>query len=230
MTSDKDSASAEAFRTIRTGLMLSSSAKQLKVILLTSAVPNEGKTTTAANLAVAMAQMGDRVLIIDGDMRRHNLHNIFGIDNTKGISNVIVDPGGLSGAIRSSDKYPNLDILTGGTRAPNPSELLGSERMKELISGLRERYDRIIIDSPPLLAFSDSLVLGSLADGVILVVWGGKTSRELIQKSLQLLKGINTKILGVALNKIDTTKRSYYYYPYYSYYYSDRKGKARQRA
>ena len=100
----------------------------------------------------------------------------------------IVDPAGISGAIRSSDKYPNLDILTGGTRAPNPSELLGSERMKELISRMRERYDRIIIDSPPLLAFSDSLVLGSLADGVILVVWGGKTSRELIQKSLQLLQ------------------------------------------
>lgn len=141
-----------------------------------------------------------------------------------------MDPGGISGAIRSSDKYPNLDILTGGTHAPNPSELLSSERMKELISQMRERYDRIIIDSPPLLAFSDPLVLGSLADGVILVVWGGKTSRELIQKSLQLLKGINTKILGVALNKIDTTKRSYYYYPYYSYYYSDRKGKARKMA
>lgn len=230
MASDKNSATAEAFRTIRTGLMLSSPVKQLKAILLTSAVPNEGKTTTAANLAVAMAQMGDRVLIIDGDMRRHNLHNIFGIDNTKGITDVIVDPGGISGAIRRSDKHPNLDILTGGTHAPNPLELISSERMKELISQMRERYDRIIIDSPPLLAFSDPLVLGSLADGVILVVWGGKTSRELIQKSLQLLKGINTKILGVALNKIDTTKRSYYYYPYYSYYYSDRKGKARQRA
>ncbi|MFO7667340.1 MAG: polysaccharide biosynthesis tyrosine autokinase [Desulfobacterales bacterium] len=227
MASDQDSATAEAFRTIRTGLMLSSSVTQLKVILLTSAVPNEGKTTTAANLAVAMAQMGEKVLIIDGDMRRRNLHEVFGLGNTRGLSDVIVDPKNISGAILRSDKYPNLDILTGGTHAPNPSELLGSDRMKKLIALMRERYDRIILDSPPLLAFSDPLVLGSLSDGVILVIWGGKTSREIIQKSLQLLKGINTKILGVALNKIDTTKRSYYYYPYYSYYYSDRKGKGR---
>ena len=230
MTSDQNSATAEAFRTIRTGLMLSSPAKQLKVILLTSAVPSEGKTTTAANLAVAMAKMGERVLIVDGDMRRRNLHEIFALSNTTGISDVIVDPEKISEAIQNSDKYPNLDILTGGTHAPNPSELLGSEQMKEFIARMRERYDRIIIDSPPLLAFSDPLVLGNLSDGVILVVWGGKTSREIIQKSLQLLKGIHTKILGVALNKIDTTKRSYYYYPYYSYYYSDRKGKAKQRA
>src|SRR4030043_394564 len=128
MTSDQNSATAEAFRTIRTGLMLLSPAKQLKVILLTSAVPSEGKTTTAANLAVAMAKMGERVLIVDGDMRRRNLHEIFALSNTTGISDVIVDPEKISEAIQNSDKYPNLDILTGGTPAPNPPELLGSEQ------------------------------------------------------------------------------------------------------
>jgi capsular exopolysaccharide synthesis family protein len=222
MTSDPKSATAESYRTIRTGLMLSSTGKPLKVILVTSATPNEGKTTTAANLAVAMAQMGEKVLIIDADMRRHNLHELFGLNNAVGISDVIVDQENLTTAVKSMAKYPNLHAITGGTLAPNPSELLGSVRMMELIARMRGRYDRIILDSPPLLAFSDSLVLSRLADGVIMVVWGGKTARNVIQQSVQSLKGINAKILGVVLNKIDTTRRSDSYYPYYSYYYSDK--------
>ncbi|MDP3029165.1 MAG: polysaccharide biosynthesis tyrosine autokinase [Deltaproteobacteria bacterium] len=228
MTSDPKSAIAESFRTIRTGLMLSSAAKQLKVILVTSATPNEGKTTTAANLAVAMSQMGERVLIVDGDMRRHNLHELFGLNNELGISDVIMDYGNLSKAIISTDKHPNLDIISAGMQAPNPSELLGSEKMKEFIAQMRERYDRVILDSPPIFAFSDSLILSSLADGVIIVVWGGKTSRDIIQKSMQPLKGISAKILGAVLNKIDTTRKDSYYYPYYSYYYSDSKGKKKK--
>ncbi|MEI6261076.1 MAG: polysaccharide biosynthesis tyrosine autokinase [Deltaproteobacteria bacterium] len=229
MTTDPKSATAEAYRTIRTGLMLSSAVNQLKVFLMTSAIPNEGKTITAVNLAVAMAQMGEKVLIVDCDMRRRNLHNVFDIGNESGISDVLVDPAKLSQAIQHLESYPNLDILTGGTLAPNPSELLGSERMKEFIDKTREQYDRVIIDSPPLLAFSDALVLANLADGVIMVIWGGKTPRDLIHKAIQPLKGIDARILGVVLNKIDTTKKSYYYYPYYSYYYSDRKGKKKRK-
>jgi len=229
MTTDPKSATAEAYRTIRTGLMLSSAVNQLKVFLMTSATPNEGKTTTAVNLAVAMAQMGEKVLIVDCDMRRRNLHNLFDISNESGISDVLVDPAKLSQAIQQLEAYPNLDIITGGTMAPNPSELLGSERMKAFIAKTRENYDRVIIDSPPLLAFSDPLVLANLADGVIMVIWGGKTPRDLIHKAIQPLKGIDARILGVVLNKIDTTKKSYYYYPYYSYYYSDRKGKKKRK-
>lgn len=229
MTSEPKSATAEAYRTIRTGLMLSSAVNQLKVIAITSATPNEGKTTTSANLAVAMSQMGEKVLIVDCDMRRRNLHNIFDIGNDAGLTDVLVDPTKHSQAIQRLDAYPNLDILTGGTSAPNPSELLGSDRMKAFIARSKEYYDRVIIDSPPLLAFSDPLVLASQADGVIMVIWGGKTPRDLIDKAIQLLKGINARILGVVLNKIDTTKKSYYYYPYYSYYDSDRKVKKKRK-
>ncbi len=229
MTSDPKSAAAEAFRTIRTGLMLSSAVNPLKVFLITSATPNEGKTTTAVNLAVAMSQMGEKVLIVDCDMRRKSLHNIFDISSDTGISDVLIDPTRISQGIKRLDAYPNLDILIGGTTAPNPSELLGSERMKAFIAKVRGYYDRVIIDSPPLLAFSDSLVLASLADGVITVIWGGKTPRDILQKEIQSLSGINARIVGAVLNKVDITKRSYYYYPYYKYYDSDTKTRKRQK-
>ncbi len=230
LVSDPRSATAEAYRTIRTGLMLSPSERPLKVILVTSATPNEGKTTTAANIAVAMAQMGEKVLIVDADMRRHNLHEIFGLSNATGISDVIVDPGKLPAAIKPVEGQPNLDVVTGGTLAPNPSELLGSIGMTEFIARVAGRYDRVILDSPPLLAFSDALVLAKMADGVIMVIWGGKTGRNVIQQSVQALKGISVKVLGVVLNKIDTSKKNYYYYPYYSYYNADKKGTQKKHA
>jgi len=223
---------AESYRTIRTSIMLSSAAEiPLQVILVTSATPSEGKTTTSANLAIAMAQMGERVLLIDTDMRRHNIHKVFSMDNLVGISDVVVDNGNMAAAIRSVGHIPNLDIITGGTLAPNPSELLGSNSMKELVAGLRNRYDRIILDSPPLMLFSDSLVLSRIADGVILVVKGGSTNRDAIRKASQSVKAINPRITGVVLNNVDLAKQasSYYYSPYYGYYYNSEKGKKEKK-
>lgn len=224
LTSDPKSAAAEAFRTIRTGVMFSSRVEHLKVLLVTSSVPNEGKTSTAANLAVAMAQMGEKVLIIDTDMRRHNLHEVLALSNTTGLSDAVLDQGRLARAIQKVAGHPNLEAITGGTLAPNPSELLGSPGMRELIAGLSATYDRIILDSPPILAFSDSLVLSKLVGGVIMVVWGGETRKDSVQQAVQSLKGAGAKILGVVLNKIDVSRKSYAYYQDYASYYADKNG------
>lgn len=223
MFSAAKSMTAESYRTIRTGIMLSSAEKPPQVILITSATPNEGKTTTASNLAIAMAQMGEKVLLIDADMRRHNIHKVFKLDNSVGISDIIVNHGDYSAGIKTLPDVPNLSIIAGGTLAPNPSELLGSNRMRELLAGLRQRYDRIILDSPPVMAVSDSLTLSRLADGVIMVIWGGVTGRDIIRKANQSLTGVNAKIIGVVLNNINMTKRSsyQYYYPYYHSYAAD---------
>lgn len=227
ISSDSGSLISEAYRTIRTSLMLSSAERSPQVILVTGSTPNEGKTTTAANIAIAMAQMGEKVLIIDTDIRRHNLHQLFNLDNNIGISNIIAGNDYPSMAIKSLTDIPNLDIITGGVLAPNPSELLGSNRMKELITEFRGRYDRIILDSPPVMAVSDPLILSRLADGVVLVAWGGVTVRDIIMKANQSLAGVNAKVLGVVLNKVVVTKNnSYqYYYPYYQSYGSAGSGK-----
>ena len=234
MFSEARAVVAESYRTIRTGVLLSAAEERaLQVIVVTSSTPGEGKTTTSANLAVAMAQMGEKVLVIDTDMRRHNLHRTFSMDNLVGISDAIVDHANLDTAIRSVRDVGNLDIITGGTLAPNPSELLGSNSMRELLAGLRQRYDRIILDSPPMMLFSDSLVMSKLADGVILVVRAGETSRDVIRNLSQSLKAVNARIIGTVLNNVDMEKQSssYYYNPYYGSYYGSGKGqKAGKRA
>ncbi len=219
ITADPRSVMAESFRTIRTSVILSSVDKPPKVIVITSTFPKEGKTTIASNLAVAMAQMGERVLLIDADMRKPYIDKVFGVDNSIGISNVIARNSDFPDAVRTMPDFPNLSILPGGRIAPDPSELLSSSLMKDLLNGLRDRFDRIIIDSPPLGAVSDPLILSSLADSVIMVIWGGVTGKDFVKKSVQSLKGVNAKILGVVINNLAMSKRDgyQYYYSYYSY-------------
>lgn len=228
LASDPKSVVSESFRTIRTGVLLSMVDRPLQVILVTSAIPNEGKTTVSANLALAMVNSGERVLVVDTDLRRHNLHELFGLGSEPGLTNLLTAPA-TAGAIREVAGHPGLSILTGGAQAPNPSELLGSARMKELIQGARGNFDRIILDAPPLRVFSDALVLSQIADGVILVTWGGNTPRPLIQQSVDSLRGVKANILGVVLNKIDVKEHSEYYSPYYASYYAEPKGKKRHR-
>jgi len=211
---------SESFRGIRTSIILSSPDKAPKVILVTSAGLAEGKTFTSVNLAVVMANSGSKVLLMDCDMRRPRLHKIFGIDKNKGISGVISESYSIKDAIITSE-VENLQILPSGPLPPNPAELLGSKKMARLISGLRSVYDRVIIDTPPITAVTDSVVLSSMVDAVALVVRTNETPRQLIQNGVEQLKNVNANIIGAILNGVNAGRDSYYYYQYYYYYYGE---------
>lgn len=218
MSSKSDSTSliAESFRRLHTSLFLSATEDQSQVIMVTSTAPGEGKTTTAANLAIAMAQSGEKVLLIDGDLRRFKLHKVFGLEKSIGKNNLITSHEEPSAAIITVPGIENLNMLTGLMYTPRFSELFGSKRMKEIISELRTMYDRIIIDSPPIMAVSDPLVLSRLVDGIILVVWSGTTRRDMIMKSIKSITGVNGKTLGVVLNKASGSLQDHY--PYHNMY------------
>ncbi|MBI5560523.1 MAG: polysaccharide biosynthesis tyrosine autokinase [Deltaproteobacteria bacterium] len=213
------SPAAEAYRTLRTGIVFSSAQTPLKVILVTSSLPREGKTVTSSNLAAAMAQTGERVILVDGDLRRSDVHNVFGMENSDGLTNLIVENHEIDRVVKKVAAQENLELLTSGAHTPNPAELVGSKKMRELLLSLRERYDRIIIDSPPLMAVSDPIILSDLVDGVIFVVWGGNTGKEPAKDSMRYLSGANARITGVVLNNLAPAKAgSYYYYQYYHTY------------
>lgn len=225
------STASEAYRGIRTSLFFSAADNAPRTVLITSAAPSEGKTMTAANVAVTMAQAGNRVLIIDCDMRRPRVHRMFNVQRDRGVSNVLVGNCPLAEAIIPS-AVPGLDVLPAGPVPPNPSEMLGSQSMVKLFQTLRERYDRIIVDSPPITAVTDAVILSRLADGVLLVVRAGETHREIIRNGVELLKAANAHILGAILNGVDMGRDSYYYYQYYYYYYGEdgeRKRKAKRK-
>jgi polysaccharide biosynthesis transport protein len=217
--SPKSSAS-EAFRGVRTGIILSSPDKAPRVILATSAGPSEGKTFNAVNLAVVMADSGAKVLLMDCDMRRPRIHKIFNINRNVGISNVISGACTLKEAIMKGP-VENLDILASGPLPPNPSEVLGSQKMSLLLSELKQQYDRIIIDTPPITAVTDSVILSAMADAVMLVVRTNETPRQIIQNALEQLKGVNARIIGAVLNGVSPSRDGYYYYQYYYSYYGD---------
>ena len=214
------STASESFRGIRTGILFSSADTAPQVILVTSAGPAEGKTICAANLAVTMAQAGSRVALIDGDMRRPRVHKIFEKERNTGLSSFLVGSGELKDGVIPSG-IENLDIIPCGPIPPNPSEILGSKKMELLIETLRKTYTRIVIDSPPITAVTDALVLSKTVDGVVLVIRAGETHRQVVQNGLAQLNSVNAHILGALLNGVYTGKDSYYYYQYHYYYYGD---------
>lgn len=216
---DSKSSLAEAYRQLRTSILLSSAGHAPKSLLITSSLPSEGKTTTAVNTAISLAQTGARVLIIDADMRRPRLHSVLNTSNKGGLSTALsseLDGEMLLGLIQKSEAM-NLYLLPSGPVPPNPAELIGSQEMRILLDFVQERFTHVVIDSPPIASFTDGVLLASMVDGVILVVHAGKGSRQVVRRGKQYLQTVGAKILGVVLNNVNIKSQSDHYY-YQSYY------------
>jgi polysaccharide biosynthesis transport protein len=212
---------AEAFRSLRTSLLLSTAGHPPKLILLTSATPSEGKTTTASNLAVILAQRDTRVLLIDGDLRRPNVHHRFGLNGKTGLTTVLTGATTLEEAVQRIPEIPNLDILASGPVPPFPTEMLSSETMTDLLKHCEGIYTHIVIDSPPILSVTDGVILARLADAVVLVVRHGKSSKHVVRRARDLLIRSGAPITGIVLNAVDLNSPEYYgYYGYSGYSYS----------
>jgi capsular exopolysaccharide synthesis family protein len=207
---------SEAYRKLRTNIQFSSIDHPVRTILVTSALPEEGKSTTIANLAVAYSQEGKKVLLIDADLRKPTLHRYFKISNRFGLTNILTNPDRSEEMNITETHIPNLSIISSGPIPPNPSELLSSKRMASFMSSAKERYDLILIDSPPILAVTDSQILSAICDGVAMVVNYGQTKREIAKKALDNLAHSNARVLGVVLNNKVMNKQDTSYYYYYA--------------
>jgi polysaccharide biosynthesis transport protein len=219
---------AEASRSVRTNIRFMSPDKPYKTLLVTSAAPSEGKTTVACCLAIAMAQAGDRVLLIDCDLRRPRLHRVFGRGNDDGVTTMLLDPKEFDPK-QLGTSIPNLSVLTSGPHAPNPAELVNSERFTTVFKSLAEHYDRIIVDSPPIAPVTDAAILSTRVDATILVVRASVTSRDLARRALRTLRDVGAPLAGAVLNAVAVEgRRGYYYYYQYSYGYGDAETPATQ--
>src|SRR6266404_5122461 len=219
MISDARSPIAESYRHLRTSLLLSSAGQPPKTILVTSSQPSEGKTTTAVNTAVMLAQTGAEVVILDCDLRRPRLHSHFALPNLRGVTNFLSGESDLDSSTQTYERLQNLKIMTSGPVPPNPAELLGSDEMRRLLALLGERFSHIIIDSPPAISFTDASILSTMVDGVVLVVHGGRSSRAVVRRAKQQLLDVGAHIFGVVLNNVKLETQDYYYAGYYSNYY-----------
>lgn len=206
---------SEAYRTLRTNIQFSSIDKKIKTIVMTSAAMSEGKSTTITNLAETIAQAGNRVIIVDADLRRPRVHKLFNLENKQGLTNILAGQVELKQAIAVAGS--DVHVMTSGPIPPNPSELLGSEKMKELVCVLSEHYDVVLFDTPPVNLVTDALVLSTFVDGVVLAVASGKTDIEGGKRAMKSLQAVNANILGAVMTMIPVSKKGYYGYQYYSY-------------
>lgn len=203
---------SEAYRTLRTNLEFMSPDQPLKTIVFTSTGPGEGKSTTTANTAISMAQLGKKVLLVDCDLRKPVQHKIFELSNMTGMTNILIEHTGEIEQYIQQTGVQNLELLPSGPIPPNPAEILGSRRMLELLQELSGKYEVILLDTPPLIAVTDAAVLSVNADGVILVVSVGQAERDMVLKAKGLLDKVNARVLGVVLNRVQITKGHEYYY------------------
>ena len=220
------SAAAEAYRTLRTNIQFASPDHPVHTILATSTSPDDGKSTTIANLAITFAASGFPTVLVDADLRRPHLHKIFGLSNDTGLTTLVAElaraasiSGGISGTGTPRVHHPlqptqveNLHVLTSGPIPPNPAEILGSQRMTEVLAMLRDTAEYVLIDTPPIIAVTDAAVLSPRVDGVLLVINAGKTRRDLAVKARDMLQQVNAHLLGVVLNNATLDKSAYAYY------------------
>jgi polysaccharide biosynthesis transport protein len=203
---------AESYRALRTSLLLTFAGGPPKIILITSALPEEGKTTTSVNSAIVLAQKGTPVLLIDADLRRPSIHKTLGLGPQIGLSNVLTGTATLQQAIIPSTILPDLFILPAGTPPPNPAELLASAKMKNVLEELRRHYDHIVIDSPPTLSVTDAVVMSTAADAVVLVIRSGHTTKPALRRARDILLQVNARVCGVLVNAVDLNSPDYYYH------------------
>lgn len=210
---DPSSPVSEQYRTIRTNIQFASSAdKRLKTLVVTSSGPSEGKSTTSANLAVVFAKSGQKVLLVDADMRKPTVHKTFLLDNQSGLSTVLSTEANVIETAQQST-IENLTVLTSGPKAPNPSELLGSFRMNKVMDEARSKYDIVIFDMPPVVTVTDAQIMASKADGTLLVVRENWTRKDALHKAKELLAMVKAHLLGVVYNGTSQSKdKAYYYY------------------
>lgn len=256
-TNNPKSPAAEAYKILRTNIQFSNIDKEIKTIVITSSQPDEGKTTIIANYGVALAENNKKVLIIDGDLRKPTLHKLFKLSNSYGLTNILTSRNSRTNTtqdsisqlkvkinektINNSDNKVNpimkaiqatlmkkLFILASGPIPPNPSEILGSKKMEEFLKQVKDQFDIILIDTPPVGVVTDAALLSTIVDGTILVCASGESIKERVKSSKDLLKRVNANILGVVLNKIPVNGNAYYkyhYYQYYDSYYREEKNK-----
>ena len=218
------SAASEAYRTLRTNIQFAGLDRPCRTIVITSATPAEGKTTTAANFGVVCAQAGSRVCLVDADLRKPSLHRVFGMDNQRGLTTALLE-GKTLGDVAVTTIVPGLSVVVSGPLPPNHAELSASKRMHDLLEAAARDFDLVICDTPPVLSVSDAVALCARCDGVILVVRAGGVSSAVVRRAAEQIDAVKGRILGVVLNRVDMSRHGYYaeYHRYYRAYGDDDK-------
>ncbi|MFZ7121498.1 MAG: CpsD/CapB family tyrosine-protein kinase [Eubacteriaceae bacterium] len=212
---DPKSPVSEAFRSLRTNVHFTNIDKEIRVIQVTSSLQSEGKSTIAANYAITLVQSGKKVLIIDCDLRRPNIHRVFNLPNSNGLINLLIKETTLEQSIKSTE-VKDLYAIVSGPIPPNPSEMLESNRMRELITSIKGHFDVVIIDSPPVIPVTDAMIISNLVDGTLVTIALGQIEREVFKRTIECLENVGANIIGTVVNKVPTSER---YYASYGYNY-----------
>ncbi len=225
---DPKSPAAESYRSLRTSIQFAGLDHKCRTIVVTSSSPGEGKSTTVANFGVVTAQTGQRVCLVDSDLRRPTLHRIFGLGNARGLTSALLDAVPFA-EMAQPTAVPNLFVLTSGPLPPNPAELVGSNRMRESLEAAGAEFDLVMLDSPPVVSVADAIALTAFTDGVVLVVQAGKVPYDVIRRATAQIEAVKGRILGVVMNSVNLKRDGYYYdyYRYYQSYYASNDGKKR---